>query len=684
VSDARVSFDIGGTFTDLVLDDAVALRRHKVLTTPARPAAGALAGLDGLIERAGIGWADVAEVVHGTTLVTNALIERRFPRTGLLTTRGFRDVLAMGRQQRYDAYDLHISFPAPLVPRELRLEVAERTLASGEVALALDAAEAVGAARRLVDAGVESVAVCLLHAYVEPANERVAAAAVREAFPELAVVASSEVAPEIREYERAVTATANAAVRPLVDRYLDELAAGLAERGYGGPLSLMQSNGGTAPADLVRPVPIRLLESGPAGGARAGAGVGARLGRPVLAFDMGGTTAKACLAEADGRLPLIPELEIAREHRFKPGSGLPVRLSSVDLIEIGAGGGSIAAVDQLGLLRVGPESAGADPGPACYGFGGTRPTVTDANLVLGFLGPGARLGESVTLDAEAAEAALRGLAERIGMDPLRAALGVHRVVNEQMAAAARVHVIDRGADPRGVALVVSGGAGPAHACGVARLLGSPEVIVPPGAGTASAAGFLTAPASLERSFSLPATLERTDWVAVQAEFAGAEEELAAALALAGVPRSDIRFERSADARLVGQVHVLAVAVDEVGPAVEDAFRAVYRERFRMDPGAAPVEVLTWRCRAAGPARRVEGTAVGSSAAGAPSSRPVTFDESGPRACPVYSRAGLAPGTLLDGPAIVEEPEATTVVWPGDRIGVESSGDLHVWLGAVRS
>lgn len=678
----RAAFDIGGTFTDLVVDDGHTLHRGKVLTTPHAPAAGALAGLDELVARAGLAWPRVSEVVHGTTLVTNALLERRFGVTGLLVTRGFRDVLAMGRQQRYDAYDLRIAFPAPLVPRELRLEIDERTLASGRVVRRVRDDQVVDAARRLVDAGATSLAVCFLHSYREPANEDAAARAVRGAFPHLRVVTSSAVAPEIREYERTVTAAATAAVLPLVDDYLDELAAGLSARGCGGPLQLMQSSAYTAPEASVRAAPITLLESGPAGGARAAATALDSPLRPVLAFDMGGTTAKACLAGTDGTLSLVGELEVAREHRFTSGSGLPLRVPSIDLIEIGAGGGSIAATDRLGLLRIGPESAGAHPGPACYGFGGTLPTVTDANLCLGYLGADAKLAGSVSLDLPAAEEALRGLGDRLGLDVRALALGIHRLVDEQMAAAARAHLVDRGTDPRRVTLVVTGGAGPAHAAGMARLLGCPEVVVPVGAGTASAAGFLGAPAGIERSWSLPSTLAEVDWSRIASLYERLEAEVATAL---GADRTDgtLRFDRRVDARLVGQVHLLTVPLPALDDSVADTLRTAYRTRFRVDPGDMPMEILTWRCQGTAATPTVSPAVPATGGTRRETTRPVTFDEDGPVPCPVVSRDTLYPGAVLQGPVVVEEAETTTVVPPGDRLEVGETGHLHLTVGGGR-
>lgn len=679
----RVGFDIGGTFTDLVLEGGGRSWIHKVLSTPRRPAEGALRGLDELVEMAGVGWPEVAEVVHGTTLVTNAVIERTGAPTGLITTRGFRDVLAMRRQQRYDAYDLRLPFPAPLVPRFRRREVDERTLASGRVLRPVVAAEVREVAGQLVADGVEAIAVCFLHAYRNPANERAAVAALREAFPPVYAVASSEVAPVIREYERTVTTAACAFAQPIAGAYLAELDAALRARGFAGRLLLMQSNGGNAVARHVARMPIALLESGPAGGVRAGVTLAQDRGEgDVLCFDMGGTTAKACLVE-DARPALLPDLEVGRVNRFAAGSGLPMHVASVDLIEIGAGGGSIAGADRLGLLRVGPASAGADPGPACYGRGGVEPTVTDANLLLGYLAEDSFLGGRLRLDRDAAERAIGALARRLGMEVTEAAWGIHRLVDENMAAAARVHVIGRGHDPRRFTMLAFGGAGPAHAVGMARLIGLRRLIVPSGAGATSAMGFLVSPALADAATSLPAVLGQVDWGEVKALFREMEADVGGRLAETGVGSSEARFERGADMRLLGQVHELRVPVAALeDEALAAAFRRAYRERFGMVPADLPIQVLTWRVEAIGPVP-VLAAGGGRAVEGGPERRPprpVYFPGTGWIESPVVDRARLAATDRVDGPVVIEEDEATTVVWPGDLAEVDVHGSLVIELG----
>ncbi len=523
----RLGFDIGGTFTDFVLLDAATggITLHKCLTTPQDPAEGALEGIRAIAAQAGIAPADLSEVVHGTTLVTNALIERRGATTGLLTTQGFRDVLELGIEQRYDIYDLFLKFPDPLVPRRRRIEIAERIAHDGAVVTPLDAQAVRAAGARLVAEGCTAIAICFLHAYANPAHEKAAAAILHAAFPGIAVSLSSAVAPEIREYERSVTTCANAFVQPLMDRYLGRLLRELEALGFAGTLRLMQSDGGLCAPEVARAFPIRLLESGPAGGALATVLFARAVGLPdALAFDMGGTTAKACLIE-NGRAEVAPMMEAARVHRFKRGSGLPIRSPVVDMIEIGAGGGSIAGVDETGLIKVGPHSAGADPGPACYGRGGAQATVTDANLLLGYYDPGFFLGGAMSLDRPASEAAMARLGERLGLPGIEAAWGVHAVVCEAMAGAARVHLVEKGRDPRRYAMVAFGGAGPAHAADVARILGITQVLVPPASGAASALGFLAAPLAFEQSRSLIVPLgAAADWAAVNAALGALEHE----------------------------------------------------------------------------------------------------------------------------------------------------------------
>lgn len=689
----RLGIDIGGTFTDFVLFDAEAgaTRLHKCLTTPDDPSVGALSGLDDILAAAGLRPADLAEVVHGTTLVTNALIERRGAPTGLLTTQGFRDIIEIGTEQRYDIYDLFLKFPDPLVERALRLEAVERIATDGTIILPLDEASVMDAAATLVAAGVEAIAICFMHAYRNPAHERRARDLIHARYPDLAVSISSEVVAEINEYPRFVTTCANAYVQPLMDRYLDRLESRLRARGFVGALRLMQSAGGLVSLEAARALPIRLLESGPAGGALASAWFGKAAGKAdLLAFDMGGTTAKACLVE-DGAPHIASSLETARVHRFKHGSGLPIKAPVVDMIEIGAGGGSIAAIDEVGLLRVGPHSAGAAPGPACYGRGGTQPTVTDASVALGYYDPGFFLGGRMALDTAAAATALDTVGVPLGLTTVEAAWGVHQVVSEAMASAARIHLIERGKDPRGVAMIGFGGAGPAFAATVARILGIGEVIIPPASGAASAFGFLSAPLSVDLVRSQPMPLEPGfDVAMLDAIFESLADEGRAQLSAAGVASGEMTLARSADMRLVGQVHEINVPLPAGGfdgapyETIRAAFEHAYSARYTSVPTLARLEILSFRVRVSGPSPTL---AIGAAerAAGTAGSRKGTrraFFGTGFVDAAVHDRYALAPGDVIDGPALIEERESTTILPPGDRLTVDAAGNLCLRISAA--
>ncbi len=685
----RVGVDIGGTFTDFVLVDGETgrVRLYKCLTTPKDPSAGALEGLDELLRAADLRFADLGAVVHGTTLVTNAIIERNGSALGLLTTRGFRDILEMGTEQRYDIYDLFLRFPDPLVPRAWRREVDERMDRDGRVVTPIDLAQARREIAELVEAGIEALAVCFLHAYRNPAHERLVADMVRREFPALAVSLSSEVVPELREYERTATTAANAYVQPLMARYLAKLEAALDERGFAGRFYLIQSSGGMTTPATARRFPIRLLESGPAGGALVTAFFGRQVGQDdVIAFDRGGTTAKACLVQG-GRPDVAPAMEAARVHRFKRGSGLPVKAPVIDMIEIGAGGGSIAHVDALGLLKVGPRSAGADPGPACYGLGGKEPTVTDANLVLGYLDAAFFLGGRMRLERAPAETAVAALAGRLGLDSVATAWGVYEIVCENMAAAARVHIVEKGRDPRRYALVAFGGAGPAHAAHVARILGIGEVIVPPASGAAAALGFLVAPISFEFVTSLPGVLTELDLGAVNRLLRDLEARGRALLTEAGVPASDVTVTRRAEMRLLGQVHDIAVPLPagplrpEDLPAIEAAFVQEYARLYTHVYTGTVIQAINWRVLTSGPAPTVDVAGqdgIPTARTARKGDRPAYFPEVGGFvSTPVYDRYALRPGDALTGPAIVEERESTTVVPPGDRLEVDARGNLRI-------
>lgn len=680
-----ISVDVGGTFTDFVLFDQEAgtpAAFHKVLTDAERPARAVVTGWREILEMVGATSADVDHAVHSTTIVTNAIVERRGARTALITTRGFRDVLEIGIEQLYDIYDLFAPYPQPLVPRELRCEVDERITRDGEVLRPLDEEAARALVDELAAAGVESIAVALIHAYRNPVHERRLAEIIAETHPEITVSLSSRVAPLIGEYERTSTVAADAYVKPLLRRYLTDLMEQLRALGYERDLSMMLSSGGITTVEAAMEFPIRLLESGPAAGAFAAGFYGRLAGHEhVLSLDMGGTTAKACLIE-NGAPTVAGMLEADRMHRFKPGSGLPIMAPTVDLIEIGAGGGSIAHVNNLGLMQVGPQSAESNPGPACYALGGEEPTVTDANVLLGYLDPNYFLGGRMTLEPERARTAVvERLAKPLGLDPIDAAWGIHAIVNENMAQAARTHLIERNRDPRSVAVVAFGGAGPAHAAEVARILGIRQVIVPMGAGVGSAIGALTAPMALPFVRSHMTLLDDCDWALVRALYDEMREEARRAFAATGNVEA-ARYRLAADMRFVGQYHELRVDLpeDALGPAgareIEAAFREGYAATYGRAPSGLGIEVLNWHliaelprpaftlaaepCRERDPSTALKGE------------RSVYFPrpEAGYRSCPVYDRYRLEPGAAFPGPCIIEEREATIVVPPEWRVTID--------------
>jgi N-methylhydantoinase A len=679
----RIGVDVGGTFTDFVLVDESAGRvmTGKRLTTPEDPGRAILDGIARLLDEAGAGIDAVKQVVHGTTLVTNTVIERKGARIGFVTTRGFRDSLEMGREMRYDLYDLALEKPEPLAPRPRRHVVTERLDAQGRVLRPLDEAEARDVARALRAQGVEAVAVCLLHSYLDATHEKRLAKILREELPGVPVTLSCEVAPEIREYERANTACVNAYVMPLMDRYLARLEAELRRRGLDGPLHLMLSAGGIATVRHARANPVQLIESGPAAGAMAAMHVGRACGlSDMISFDMGGTTAKMCLIEG-GEAEHSSTFEAARVKRFRKGSGLPLKVPVIDLIEIGAGGGSIAAVSAMGLLTVGPESAGSVPGPVCYGRGGTRPTVTDADLLLGYLSPEYFLGGEMGLDRAAVERAMhQELAAPLGMSVLEVAAGIHAVVNENMASATRMYIAEKGRDPRRYALMAFGGAGPVHAYGLAKLLKLSRIVVPAGAGVASALGFLVAAPAIDLVRSGVRRLSAVDWAKVAAQYAAMEAEARALLVEAGAVPGDVTFRRSADMRYVGQGFDIPVPLPEALDAagVERAFLDAYERLFDRRIEGLPMEVLSWRLHATATRPEVPG-ALGRSIGGEArkGTRDVWFPQTGMAPCAVYDRYRLSPGVMLRGPAVVEERESTTVIGPDAGFTLDTRGNLVI-------
>ncbi len=678
-----LGIDIGGTFTDLVIHDPRDGRAviWKESTTPDDPARGALEGTRRVLEKAGVRPQDVGRVVHATTLFTNALIERKGAKTGLLTTAGFADVLEIGRERKYELYDLFIEMPRPLVPRPWRREARERLAADGSVEIPLDIEAALAEVAGLVAEGVESLAICFLHSYANPAHERAIAAAVAERFQNLSVSLSSDIAPEIREYQRASTTVTNAYIRPLAEIYLERLEAALSASGIPGELFLMLSSGGLTHVSEAKRAPVQLLESGPAAGALAGAWFGRNAGlERVLAFDMGGTTAKLALVD-DGEPLVAYGFEAAREKRFLRGSGLPIMITTVELIEIGAGGGSIARRSELGTLQVGPESSGAQPGPACYGRGGTEATVTDADLALGYLNADFFLGGAMKIDRAATEAALGGLATALGVERDRAGFGVHDVVNENMAGAARVAIAERGRIPAEYALLATGGAGPVHAWNVARKLGVKRVVCPPGAGAGSTIGLLMAPARVDRVASFNVPLAGADFRRAEAIFAAQENEALAVLRPTGADTAGRVVRRLADMRYVGQgsevTVVLPGALDEAG--VRGAFEDAYKALFARTPPGAAIQFVALRLSVAAPMPGSGGTLElprHASTAALKGTRQVFFpDAGGMLATSVYDRYALAAGAVVPGPAVFEEDESTFIVGPGATARLLPDGSI---------
>lgn len=683
----RLGADIGGTFTDVVLLDPRTGRTTatKVLTTPDDPLRAVLAGLAEVLARSAGQPGDVAVVVHGTTLATNALIERQGAKTALLTTQGFRDVLETGRELRYDLYSLSLEYPRPLVPRRWRFPVLERIDAVGEVVVPLDVSQVERIADALEAEGIESVAICLLHSYADPSHERVIAAALRRRLPAVHVSASSDVLPQIGEYPRVSTTVVNAYVQPLMSTYLSRMAARLAGMGLQSRLALVASNGGMiGVADAVT-TPAALIESGPAAGLTAAGLVAVATRRGMaLAFDMGGTTAKLCLVR-DGLPSWTSELEVARTARFHKGSGLPVALPSVDLIEIGAGGGSIARLDGLGLLEVGPGSAGSVPGPACYGRGGTAPTVTDANLLLGYLSPEYFVGGGMALSRAAAAASLEPIAGRLGQTIEATALNMFEAVTGVMANAARVHAAERGVDVRRSTIIAFGGAGPVHAWRIAQLLAVPSVIVPVAPGVLSALGCVLAPPRCDLARAFVSDLESVAAVQLVALAHAMRTEADRRLdQTAAAPRGR-RYTWSLDMKYSGQRYAVNVPIRSVPdgpeaiPILRKAFQTEYRKRYgRTVPGVG-IAVESLRLTAAGPAIKVARPAADLSSppgAMAAARRPVWFGAA-PVDTAVHRRADLGCGAALAGPAVIEDDGSTIIIPPGANAQVDMNRNVHI-------
>ena len=661
---------------------------NKCLTTPSDPSEAVELGVREMLKETP-GFVDkLEEIIHGTTLVINAIIERKGAPTGLITTRGFRDVLELGREMRYDAYNIFSEYPAPLVPRSLRAEVDERIDGGGRVLRELKRADVKKILAELTGMGIESLAVCLINSYENSAHEMRIKEIVEKEAPDLFLSVSCEVLPQIREYERTSTTVANAYVKPITAIYLDRLSDRLKSLGFAGRLFIMLSSGGVTSASTAREFPVRIIESGPTAAVIASRHYGRMFGiKDMFCFDMGGTTAKSCLIQK-GRAGLVSTFEVGRVQRFKKGSGLPIQVPVVDLMEIGAGGGSIARINKMGLLRVGPESAGADPGPACYGGGGKYPTVTDADLTLGYLDPDYFLGGTMKLDSGAAKKAIeKHVARPIGASVVEAAFGIHDLINETMASAAKTHIAEKGGNPGMITISAFGGAGPVHAFGLAKKIGAPKILVPPLAGVGSALGFFTAPIAFDLSRSRRVSLEEADFKGVENLFKELETEGAAILEDAA-GNDDIIFERAISMRFVGQgsetdLNIAPKPFHEwKKKEIREMFDAVYRKLYGRTYPGTPVEFITLKVRVSlperpfqiPPAKRGE-KSLSDCVKGSRRAFSISKKDFIPHT--IYDRAKFFGGCAFKGPAIIEEKESTIVIGENARVAVDKFG--FVWI-----
>ena len=683
-AEVRIGVDIGGTFTDIVLERGPERITAKVLTTPDAPEDGVRQALDQAMDACGVAPADVALVIHGTTLATNALIERKGARTALVTTEGFRDSIEMGTESRFEQYDIDMEKPVPLVPRQWRFPVPERLNAAGEPILALDEAAVEAAAARLAAEEIESAAIGLLHSYVNPTHEQRVRTILQERLPDLAITLSSEVSPEMREYERFSTACANAYVQPVMARYLRNLEAGLRDAGFGCPLFVMLSGGGVADIETAIRFPIRLVESGPVGGAVFASHVARQCGLDrVLSFDMGGTTAKICLID-DAQPQTTRAFEVARAHRFLKGSGLPLRIPVIEMVEIGAGGGSIAVVDRLGRIAVGPESAGAQPGPACYGQGGSAPTVTDADLAMGRIDPTAFSGGRIALDEQAATDALEsGVGAPLDLAPQMAALGVSEMVGENMAGAARVHAIEIGATLGERTMIAFGGAAPLHAARLAEKLDMDRILIPTAAAVGSAIGFLRAPVAYEVVRSAYQVVSAFDADSTNRVLEEMRAE-AAAIVARGAPGAATREHRHAYMRYLGQGHEVVVPLPnrtwgrgDTG-IIRAAFEAAYEALYGRIIPKLDLEIVSWSVGVSAVAEEVDPVdPPAPAAAPAPRGTRPVLDPGAAAWSRRSSTAAriFAAGARVEGPALIVESDTTAVVSAAFAASVDALGTI---------
>ena len=686
----RIGVDIGGTFTDIVLarEDG-RLLVSKVSSTPDDPGRAVVTGLAALLDHAGVAAGDVVEIVHGATVASNTILQKKGARTGLITTRGFRDILEIGRIRTPDLYDLTWDKPVPLVERRFRLEVDERIAADGSIVRPLDRAGLLGASERLVAMGVDAIALCFINSYANPVHERQAERLLQERYPELPLCCSYRILPEIKEYERTSTTVVNAYLLPVMRRYLGNLTAGLGRIGIEAPLLVVASNGGVLGAAAVAEKPVFAVGSGPAAGVSGAARLGAAATPNLIAFDMGGTTAKASLVEA-GRVTLTSEYEfrdgISTSSRFIKAGGYMLKVPAIDIAEVGAGAGSIAWIDPGGLLRVGPESAGALPGPACYGLGGEKPTVTDANVVLGYLNPAHLAGGELPIDAARAQAAIRRhVAEPLGLPVVEAAHGIREVANANMARAIRSVTIERGRDPRDFTLVAFGGSGPVHAIDVAQALDIGRALVPVSPGVFTAVGMLAS--DIEHHFvrAHAGVLSSLDLEAANARLEEMAAEAQAALAAEGYPQGDAGLEFQADLRYLGQASELTITLPDIrfsAPGLV-ALRAAFNRQYAVTYGYATdedLELVNVRLMATGRRPRkldFRDIRIAPRDGAGPTSRKVSFDRRGGFVeTPVLPRETLGP-TPVCGPAIIESYDSTVVVPPGASLEIDAAGNLLI-------
>ncbi len=688
----RLGCDIGGTFTDFVLVNNTTGEFHtnKCLTTPSDPSDAIEQGIRELDEKLPGFLDQVEEIIHGTTLVINAIIERKGARTALITTKGFRDVLELGREKRYDAYDIFSEYPEPIVPRPDRVEIDERIMADGRVLKAVDEKEAIAVLEKLKKDGIQSIAVCFINSYENPANEWKINEIIEREAPDLFLSTSIEVLPEIKEYERTCTTAVNAYVKPITYWYLNKLITRLGTIGFAGKLFIMLSSGGITSVETAKEFPVRIIESGPTAAVIASQHYGKMFNiKDMFCFDMGGTTAKSCLIQ-NGHAGLVSTFEVGRVQRFQKGSGLPIQVPVVDLMEIGAGGGSIAKISNMGLLQVGPESAGADPGPACYNLGGENPTVTDSDLVLGYLDPDFFLGGTMALDIEKSKKAIEEkIAKPLGTTLVEAAFGIHDLINEAMASAAKTHIAEKGGNPNIVTVTAFGGAGPVHTYGLAKKIGARTILIPPLAGVGSALGFFTAPVAFDMSRSHRKVLDDADFKEIEALFGELETE--SAKILEGAQKGDaIIYNRTLLMRFVGQGAEIDLNIENVDfqifskQDIRTLFDTEYKRLYGRTAEESPVELVTFKVRASLPKKpftisrlTTANRDIGSCIKGQRKAFSITQKEYIPYT--VYDRSKLFPEAAFDGPAIIEERESTIVLGEDARVRVDDFGFIWVQL-----